>query len=61
MPLRGGKIAVVDDTDYPYLSQFKWYCDRKGYVVRTVYSLDGKRRQRTIRMHRAVLGSLRGR
>lgn len=60
IPLSQGKYALVDDTDYSYLSQFTWSaCQyKKGY---TFYAV---RRDastgRLISMHRALLGYPRG-
>ena len=55
--LTQGKIALVDDADYEWLSQWKWYA-KKGrntfYALRQARLPDGKRR--TIRMHRVILG-----
>ncbi len=57
IPLSGkngkGKFAIVDDGDYPYLSQFKWYLSARGYAVREV----GVRKlgtRRCIFMHQEV-------
>jgi hypothetical protein len=55
--LTGGKIALVDDSDYEWLSQFKWYAMKDTntfYAVRTIKDANGK--QATIRMHREILG-----
>ena len=56
IPLTQGKVAIVDDEDYKYLSQFKW-CAHKVYnifyAVRNIRE-DGK--QKTLQMHTAILG-----
>ncbi len=57
IPLTQGQFAQVDDEDYDYLMQFKWYA-RKGkntyYVVRnSERDLDYK--QHTLFMHRIIL------
>jgi len=57
IPLTQGKYAIVDDADYEWLNQWKWYA-AKGrstfYAVRTVHLANGKKT--TIRMHREILG-----
>jgi hypothetical protein len=59
--LSNGKSAVVSDEDYDYLSQWKW-CARENssgalYAARTKTFKDqsGRRKQKTIRMHREIL------
>lgn len=32
--LTQNKVAIVDDDDYEYLSQWKWYYNRSGYATR---------------------------
>lgn len=43
-------IAIVDDEDYEYLSQFKWSSNH-GYATRNI-TINGI--QKTIRMHRLI-------
>lgn len=45
--LTQGKIALVDDEDFDYLNQFKWYY-QKGYAAR-------KKMNKHILMHRDIL------
>lgn len=61
--LTQGQFAQVDDADFEWLSQHKWYArwDSKGkcyYAVRSEYlgTISGKRKYRTVSMHRTVLG-----
>ena len=50
--LTQGKVAIVDDADFKYLNQFKWYyC--QGYAVRDDTLENGKKIK--ILMHREVL------
>lgn len=54
--LTKGKVALVSDEDYEYLSQFRWYASHesrgtKWYAIRWERK-DGK--QRKVRMHRVV-------
>ncbi len=46
--LTQGKVALVDDADYEYLSQFKWHCKKNNYVAR-----DSLRK--SIYMHREIM------
>lgn len=49
IPLTQGKFAIVDDCDYDYLMQWKWYYHKdrpKGYARRGHY---------TVYMHRVIL------
>lgn len=56
IPLTQGKSAIVDDEDYEYLMQWKWYV-AKGYAIRNV----GQRPNRTrLFMHRGVAKTLQG-
>lgn len=56
IPLSRGVFAIVDDEDYEYLIQWRWYatkCRKTFYAMRN----DGKYPNRkTIRMHRAITG-----
>jgi hypothetical protein len=60
IPLTQGKVALVDDTDYDYLNQWKWHVKFHG---RTCYAIRNDRsggRQRTVYLHRQLLGELTG-
>lgn len=54
--LTQNKIALVDDEDFEWLNQYKWYA-QKGchtfYAIRTIYK---NNKPRTVRMHREILG-----
>jgi hypothetical protein len=56
IPLTQGKFAMVDDEDYEFLIQWKWYA-QKGYntmyAVRGIYN--GKNMSKE-RMHRVIVG-----
>src|SRR5262249_10800854 len=62
IPLSQGKFAIVDDKDYPLLSEFKW-CYRgernhkHGYAVRHVKT-DGK--DRLLYLHRQLMQPEKG-
>lgn len=59
IPLTQGKYALVDDEDFEWLNQFKWAAHKdRGifYAVSRSSRKDGE--QKTIRMHRLILGLL---
>jgi len=58
IPLTQGKFAIVDPGDYEELAKYKWFaigCERGFYAARMVKAKAGRVKQRTVRMHRAVL------
>ena len=48
--LSKGKVTIVDDEDYEYLNQWKWYY-AQGYAVRTINTKPTSR----VIMHRALM------
>ena len=62
IPLTKGLVALVDDADYEWLNQFKWFanwypCIQNFYAMRNEPFRDTiGRRQRTVSMHRQILG-----
>jgi hypothetical protein len=54
IPLPKGKFAIVDDEDFKYLNQFKWYCV-DGYAVRDV--LPRGLKHIALRMHREIMNT----
>ena len=61
IPLTLGKIAIVDDADYEWLSQWKWLAVKGRYTfyaVRRFRSPNGK--LKTEQMHRKILGLMFG-
>jgi hypothetical protein len=55
--LSKGKFAIVDDEDFEYLNQWKWYVNSNGYAVRSenFKTESGVISSRTIRMHRVIM------
>ena len=50
---KSGKVALVDDADYPLISTLRWWFDRQNGVAKTMTVLDGKKV--TILMHRLIM------
>ena len=62
IPLTQGKVALVDDEDYPELSKYNWYADKIGnsfYAVRMAPKHPLENRS-TILMHRVIAGTPSG-
>lgn len=63
IPLTQGQFALVDDIDFKWLSQWKWFAmkengnDSAYYAVRSV---NRTQREHTVRMHREILGLKKG-
>ena len=59
IPLTQGKVALVDDEDFEWLSKWKWYAwkSKNGwYAMHNKWSPKAKK-QKIIRMHRFILGT----
>lgn len=52
IPLTKGKVALVDDADYPALAAFKWHCTSNGYAARRVFD---RPYGRIVLMHRVIM------
>lgn len=52
--LTQNKFAIVDDEDFDFINQWKWFLNDNGYAVRSVWK--GKK----IRMHRLINQTLEG-
>lgn len=52
IPLTKNKVAIVDDDDYEWLSQFKWCVTKSAHNYYAVRKENGTR----IWMHRAIMG-----
>lgn len=57
IPLTKGFMALVDDEDFDWLNQFKWFSE-KGYAGRSVINTYGKISIEY--MHRVILGAKKG-
>lgn len=52
IPLTQGKLALVDDDDYEWLSRYKWCFLKAGYAIRGAQHDDG--RFKMVYMHREL-------
>jgi len=50
--LTQGKFSIIDDEDFEYISQWKWYYLNLGYAVR---KSGGRANQKLVYMHRAIM------
>lgn len=57
--LSQGKVALVDDTDFEWLNQWKWFY-HQGYAERSINLgiVNGKQKTKNVKMHRLILGTL---
>tara|TARA_R110000868_G_scaffold146432_1_gene367237 strand:- start:666 stop:1151 length:486 start_codon:yes stop_codon:yes gene_type:complete len=56
--LTQGKVALVDDEDYDYLMQWKWFANKKGSTFYAVRSLHSNNVRKTIFMHRLITNNI---
>lgn len=56
--LTQGQVALVDEEDFDRLSQHKWYAKNypSGHIYAVRHESAGTNKQRTVMMHREVLG-----
>ena len=57
IPLTQGQFAMVDDEDFDFINQWKWYAskDVRTFYARTNIWLHKIGKQKTVRMHRYIL------
>ncbi len=60
IPLSQGKVALVDDYDFDYLSKHKWCVQKDRHRFYAVRSIQSNKIQKGIRMHREILSLLPG-
>lgn len=59
VPLSKGYVAVVDDDDFDWVSQWKWTAQetvKPGKVYAVRYTKGGRLHRRRVRMHRELIG-----
>lgn len=60
IPLTQGQFAVVDDSDYEWLNQWKWYANRNRYTYYAVRSDHTNGIIKQILMHREIMNTPNG-
>lgn len=64
IPLTRGFVAIVDDEDFDWLSQWRWCATQRpgrGYAIRSAQCVvDGRKRGVSILMHRQILDAQPG-
>jgi hypothetical protein len=55
--LTQGKVALVDDEDYEYLNQFKWYAHKKPCTFYAERSVGNRKNRTLVRMHRVIMNT----
>ena len=60
IPLTQGKVAIVDDTDFDWLNQWKWYVLNKRPRYYAARSVGPRGKQTRIYMHRFILDPVSG-
>ncbi len=58
--LNNGQSVFVDNEDYEWLNQRRWYALRKGNSWYAITTLENEKRKRTIYMHRLILDAPSG-
>lgn len=57
IPLTQGKVAQVDDEDYDFLMQWKWYASksRQTYIARRSIAVIGSKNRIGVLMHKQII------
>lgn len=56
IPLTQGQFALVDDEDFEYLNQFKWYADKRSHTYYANTHIYKNQKNTVVSMHRIILG-----
>lgn len=56
IPLTQGKFSIVDDKDYDFLMQWKWYFNKNGNYAERTTSEKKNGRKTSIKMHINIMG-----
>jgi len=56
--LSQGKIVLIDDVDFAWLNQYKWYAGKHGNTLCAMRNIQRGGKRTTQRMHRLILQPL---
>jgi hypothetical protein len=57
IPLTRGEFAKVDPEDYIWLSQFRWYCNKRPHTSYAIRNAVGGKKERKVPMHREIMNT----
>ena len=60
IPLTQGQFAIVDDEDFEWLNQWKWYASKDGRTFYAIRKQAVGERKLTVAMHRQILKAKKG-
>jgi len=55
IPLTRGQFAKVDPEDYIWLSQFRWYCNKRPHTSYAIRNAGEGKERRKVSMHREIM------
>lgn len=58
--LTQGLVTVVDAEDYDFLSQWRWYANKRPHTFYAIRSTQTENGNRCVRMHSLILGTPKG-
>ncbi len=58
--LTRGKYALVDDGDYEFLRQYKWFCKPKTHTFYAATNIQKKGKRYTLYMHQLLVKTRNG-
>jgi len=58
--LTQNKVALVDDADYEWLNQWKWYAQKGRYTFYACRKIKKKGKWKLLQMHRLIMNAKKG-
>lgn len=54
--LKTGEVVLIDDVDYPLVSQYRWYRRNDGRTTYAIAHSQNEGKRKTVSMHRLLMG-----